>query len=140
MEHEKTMLESLKEILSTEEGRDDCRRFFQRIENKENIQMIQMARFYAKYGYNVDKLNGIISKIFKKYSSNEYYRRSFTKGYEPIYELYWFLYHYAKAYGTRTTKKKYLNMFTRNREAFIIGNYVLSAMDGQGSVINIRTI
>lgn len=133
--------EQLRKHLDSPEGQESIRKYFDDIDNKKKIGDKQVKKFHIKFGNN---LNEIIEKIIAKYDSDKYVRREYKLGFEPREELYWFLLNYAKKYGTKITKrsskelKSYLNMFTS--EAYVISNYVIQRMDGQGSAVKIEKI
>lgn len=127
-EHQKTMLE----FMSSEEGKRSAKEFFEKIRQKEEMEVLQLERFHKRFGEN---LNEIIGKIIQKYSSNSYVRKEYNLGREPMTPLFFFLYEYGVKYGTYTEEEEYTTSF--NDGAYIVGDYVFGLLHGQGSVIRV---
>lgn len=129
------MLERLKLMLDSEEGKKLLDDFCNKLKDENDMLDYQLDRCFNRYGF---KLNDLIDKIIDKYSSKEYRDRWYSKGFEPEESLYWFLFKYAKKYGNIADESeyyKYGNCFTS--EMHVINGYYIMRMDGQGSVIKI---
>lgn len=133
--------EKMNNFLTSDEGKKSVEDYFGRIEKQNAILKSQLDRFHAT---NPD-LDELIPKIIDKYNSNKYINRWYSRSIEPPEDLYWFLYEYANGYGDglyepdpriyECMRKGFINDFTTS--GFIIGNWFISRMDGQGSVIHI---
>lgn len=126
----KSLAEKLKAHLESEEGMASAKKYFERINQQEAIEDIQLQRFHEKYGSRLDQ---VIEHIMVKYESDVYYNREvFKLGYEPRTPLCFFLYKYAVKYCKKTMAQKYMSGF--NHVAYYIGKkYVIRILHGQGS-------
>lgn len=135
IEKNKMMLD----YLDSEKGKKDTLEYFERLKKIKKIAELQIDRFHSKYGNNLDF---IIDKIVQRYDSSEYRDREYKIGVEPREPLKWFLFEYAQIYGVRIDNfelyAEYINVFTS--EAFLLNNWILTCMNGQGSFISVEKI
>ena len=132
------LVTEMQKFFDSEEGKAKIQIWADEIIQKKSITDSQLCRYYLKYG---DNLTDIINKIKIKYESDTYVNKWMGKGIEPPEPLYWQLFEYAKKYGTEATINEYEefgNTFTS--EMYNIGNFYISRMDGQGSIIKIIKI
>ena len=121
------------EYLKSEEGKKSFELYMAEIVRKKNITIRQLERFHLKGNFNE-----FVEKVIDKYNSDNYRERWYKRGIEPIEELYWFLFEYAKLYGREATDDEWVkisNMFTT--ALYYCNGYFFERMDGQGSCINI---
>lgn len=122
-------------FLDSEEGKERMDKWFEEREQEELILENQLIRANQKYESSFES---IVDKIIAKYDSEKYVRRWYSRSIEPQNELLWFLLKYAAKYGRDCTEEEiemHSNMFTT--EIYYINGYVISRMDGQGSVVQI---
>lgn len=127
------LLNNLKNFLETEEGKKEFEEYFHNVERKNKVRELQLERLHQS-----GKFKEFTEKVIAKYSTHEYVNRWYDRGIEPEEALYWFLFYYAKKYGTEATNNEYDlygNMFTS--ELYHCEGYWFNKMDGQGSVIQI---
>ena len=125
-------LDKIKKWFDSEEGKKSISDYFEKEIQKEKIYDSQIKRLKQKL------TSKLIDKIYNKYESNEYYNREMFKCRRfPNNTLYWMLWDIAKEKGIEAPKK-YLNDFSEN--AYVIENYVIMVMHGQGSVIQLFKI
>lgn len=135
---EQKILDHWDKYFMSDECKKDLEEYFLKIENKEKVLKNQYKRIHKKYS---NQLSYIIDKIIFKYESDIYKDRWYNRGFEPEEYLYWILFGYASVYGKKANKKhilKYGNMFTS--EAYIVENYFIQQMNGQGQVVQITKI
>ena len=126
------MVEKLREFLDSEEGKKSIEEFGNKIRREEELKDRWIEKFKKLAEPDIDSA---LSRLIKKYDSDEYVRREYSLGYEPREKLLWVAFNYAEKYCKECTDEKYLNMFTGS--AYYIGSYVIQVMHGQGSVIRI---
>lgn len=126
------MIAKLKEWLESDEGKEDIKRFAEKIKREEMHRDRWVEKFKSKYENNLDYA---IEKLMDKYYSDKYVNREYKIGVQPRDPLLWLVFEYASKYCKPCKNKKYLNMFTG--EAYYIGSYVIQVMHGQGSVLRI---
>ena len=125
-------LDKIREWFDSEEGKKSIKEYFEKEIQQEKIYNSQINRLKEKLTPE------LVDKIYNKYESNEYYNREMFKcGRFPNNILYWMLWNIAKERGLEASEK-YLNEFTEN--AFIIYDYVIRVMHGQGSVVQLLKI
>ena len=128
-----SLADGLRKFLETEEGKKEFEEYFHDVERRENVRDSQLKRLHQS-----GKFKEFTEKVIAKYSTNEYADRWLKRHIEPEEALYWFLFFYAKKYGTEATNNEYDlygNMFTS--ELYHCEGYWFNKMDGQGSVIQI---
>ena len=131
----KSMVEKLREFLDSEEGKKSIEEFGNKIRREEELKDRWIEKFKKLAEPDIDSA---LSRLIKKYDSDEYVRREYSLGYEPREKLLWVAFNYAEKYCKECTDEKYLNMFTGS--AYYIGSYVIQVMHGQGSVIRIDKV
>ena len=94
-----SFFQALADILDTPEGVERCRKFMLKIQNENKIVASQLDRFCDKMD-NVAKFNEFVEKVIHKYESDEYYYRYRNRGLMASNDLEFFLYEYAKKFGT----------------------------------------
>lgn len=125
-------LDKIKEWFDSEEGKKSIQDFFEKEKKEKLIYQSQIKRLKEKLTPE------LVDKIYNKYESDGYYNREMFKcGRFPNNILYWMLWEIAKERGLEASEK-YLNEFTEN--AFIIYDYVIMVMHGQGSVVKLLKI
>lgn len=100
--------------------------------------MKNLQRAYNYFSNNLNKFSEFVEKVIKKYESDEYIDRWYSRGIEPPNDLYWFLFYYAEQYGREcdiNEWKQYGNIFTG--QLYYYNNYYFQIMHGQGSTIRI---
>jgi hypothetical protein len=126
-------LEKIKNWLDSEEGRKRVDDYFDKIYKKNEIQDSQFKRF-NQFG----NFEEVVEKVIKKYNSDKYRDRWYSRSIEPPESLFWFLFRYAEKYGRECNKKEwrqYGNMFSS--ALFFCNGYYFNRMDGQGSVVQV---
>jgi hypothetical protein len=123
------------DFLDSEEGKKSIQEFGEKMKREDERRDRWIEKFKELAEPDIDSS---LSRIIKKYDSDEYVRREYSLGYEPREKLLWIAFNYAEKYCKECTDEKYLNMFTG--EAYYIGSYVIQVMNGQGSVIRIDKI
>jgi hypothetical protein len=129
------MLKKISDFLDSEEGKKSIEEFGEKMkrEDERNNRWVEKFRGLAE-----PDIDSALSRLIKKYDSDEYVRREYSLGYEPREKLLWIAFNYAEKYCKECTDEKYLNMFTGS--AYYIGSYVIQVMHGQGSVIRIDKV
>lgn len=94
-----------------------------------------IEKFKSRYE---DKLDYAIETLQAKYYSKAYTDREHKLNREPNERLLWLVWNYAQKYCKPCLESKYYNTFTA--EAYYIGSYVISVMNGQGSVLCLEKI
>jgi len=122
-------------FLDSEEGKKSIQEFGEKMKREDERRDRWIEKFKELAEPDIDSA---LSRMIKKYDSDEYVRREYSLGYEPREKLLWIAFNYAEKYCKECTDEKYLNMFTG--EAYYIGSYVIQVMNGQGSVIRIDKI
>lgn len=134
-----SIIETLENFLSTEEGLNTAKKFFKHSSDRLDMQENQIDRFHAKHH---DEINDYIKIVKAKYESKAFKNKWLKRGYyDPPNPLYSFLLSYAAKYGKTPSVDQYneiANTFTA--ELFIIGDYYVELMIGQGSCINVFKI
>ena len=127
------MLESLKKILESDEGKEETKRYFEKFHQKAAIEASQLERAYKIINHRFEE---VVEKLLAKYYSDEYRDHWYNRGYEPPEHLLYFLFYYSKKYGrelTREEEKLHSNDFTS--EIYTVNNYVFNLIQGQGSAM-----
>lgn len=127
------MLESLKKILESDEGKEETRKYFEHIYQKDAIKILQLERAYKIINHRFEE---VVEKVLLKYYSDKYRDHWYKRGYEPPERLLYFLFDYAKKYGRELTsdeEKLHSNTFTSG--IYTVNNYVFNLMLGQGSAM-----
>lgn len=128
-------LQKIEALIDSPESQELIEKIHKREKLAQRNLKNRLKKFHEK---NHHRLSAIITNSLKKYNSDEYVNRWYSRGMEPPTEFAWFLLEYAKKYGrpcTRDEKKKYKNDFTG--EIYCIENFCIQVMHGQGSVIRI---
>lgn len=81
----------------------------------------------------------IIEKILNKYRSEKYISRWWDRGIEPPEDLYWCLLVYAQQYGIESPHVREL-WTAFSSESYIIDDWLIQRLDGQGSKVLIEKI
>ena len=129
------MLKKISDFLDSEEGKKSIEEFGEKMKREDERRDRWIEKFKELAEPDIDSA---LSRMIKKYDSDEYVRREYSLGYEPREKLLWIAFNYAEKYCKECTDEKYLNMFTGS--AYYIGSYVIQVMNGQGSVIRIDKI
>ena len=130
-----SMLTEMQKFFDSEEGNLKLLKWANELKNRYTMSNSQLERFHLKYG---NTLKDVITKIKSKYNSESYKDKWYKKHIEPPEPLYWFLFNYAEKYGTEASEEEYReygNMFTS--EMYLINDFYISKMNGQGSIIKI---
>lgn len=133
-------INKMKEYFDSEEGQKSLNDYVQKINNEQNIRDNQLKRFHQNVNLN-NNLSEFVEKVCKKYDSDKYKDRWYKRGYEPQESLYWFLYSYFKEYGREAFDEEIMaidNPFINS--AYIIDDYMIGVMNGQGSYVKIYKI
>lgn len=131
------LITRLKEYLESEEGKKSSEEYFGKIRMRQLMEDSQMERFHLKYNTS-EKFSVIVEKIIAKYYSDEYTKKEYKCGRQPMESLFFFLYEYAGKYGRVAIDEeceKHGNMFTAG--LYTIHDYFFNLMCGQGSVVQI---
>ena len=104
----KSMVEKLREFLDSEEGKKSIEEFGNKIRREEELKDRWIEKFKKLAEPDIDSA---LSRLIKKYDSDEYVRREYSLGYEPREKLLWVAFNYAEKYCKECTDEKYLNMF-----------------------------
>ena len=125
-------INKIREWFDSEEGKQSIKKYFEKEKQQELIYQSQIERLEAKL------TTELIDKIYTKYESDKYYNREMFKCSRfPNNTLYWMLWDIAKQRGIEADEE-YLNDFSEN--AFILEDYVIMVIHGQGSVIQLFKI
>ena len=126
------MIDKIREWFDSEEGKQSIKKYFEKEKQQELIYQSQIERLEAKL------TTELIDKIYTKYESDKYYNREMFKCSRfPNNTLYWMLWDIAKQRGIEADEE-YLNDFSEN--AFILEDYVIMIIHGQGSVVQLFKI
>ena len=131
-----SLLESLKALLDTEEGKKSLEDFGKKISFKYTLRDKYIEKLHSIILSGVT-LSSLIEKVQLKYDSDKY--RARYRGIEPPEGLYWVIFNYAQKYGRKCDKhewEEYSNQFT-SALYFIDGHYV-SVIVGQGSFVQLE--
>lgn len=129
------LLTKMQEFFDSEECDAKIQTWADKINQKNTVLNNQLDRFHLKYGHI---LNDVITKLQSVYESDAYYYKWMNKGIIPPESLYWFIFEYAQKYGKEASQNEYNeygNMFTTTM--YVINDFIISRMDGQGSIIRI---
>jgi hypothetical protein len=125
-------INKIREWFDSEEGKQSIKKYFEKEKQQELIYQSQIERLEAKL------TTELIDKIYTKYESDKYYNREMFKCSRfPNNTLYWMLWDIAKQRGIEADEE-YLNDFSEN--AFILEDYVIMVIHGQGSVVQLFKI
>lgn len=125
-------INKIREWFDSEENKQSIKKYFEKEKQQELIYQSQIERLEAKL------TTELIDKIYTKYESDKYYNREMFKCSRfPNNTLYWMLWDIAKQRGIEADEE-YLNDFSEN--AFILEDYVIMVMHGQGSVVQLFKI
>lgn len=83
----------------------------------------------------------LVNKIVTKYNLEKTRLKWADKGIEPPEDLYWYLYFYARKYGTKSSQEEYdlyCNDFVS--KSYTINDYLVCRVDRRGSCIKIIKI
>lgn len=114
---------------------EDCKKAVDEFVERENKIYDVVTRWCEKLrNKSLDEKRALLAKVDKKYMSDEYRRRWYKRNIEPVEELYWFAYEYARRYGVAI---ECYDMFASECYA-VDGEFVVTRYDGQGSFIKVE--
>lgn len=126
--------------LDSEEGQASIKEFANKLRIQSEIRDTQIERLRRCYHNNIAEF---IEKVLSKYNSKEYRDREWRLGREPVEELKWLLYEYADKYGDAVdlNDERFSEVFSSfTTEAYLLDNFLIERIDGQGSFISITKI
>lgn len=136
------IVEKFRKLIESEESKKNNKEYFDNIQKRKDIVESQVDRFFEYIRISeYSEFARIVEKVIAKYNSEEYVNRWYSRSIEPQEELYWFLFEFAKKYGSEATEeewKEYGNIFTH--ELYYYGGYYFNLMYGQGAVVQIEKV
>lgn len=133
----RSLVESLRDFLDTEEGRKKSEAYFQREREIETIYLSQLQRIHERFqNVGAHAFRELVDKILKKYDSKQYVDRWYGRGMEPPKDLLWYLEGVAETYGRKTNEEEWdemVNEFTGSIS--IYQNHAFMVMYGQGAEV-----
>lgn len=131
-------IKRLKQILSTEEGRHQTYKFFNDLRLKKLIYERHIDTFHNIYGKDYEKYGKLVESIIKKYKSEKYRDKWYSKGIEPPESLFFLLYDHAVKYyeeidRTSISFKEHASTFTE--ALYYVNGFYIQKLNGQGTCI-----
>jgi replicative superfamily II helicase len=129
---EKSMVDSVKEMLEDKEAMDYFEKRLAVMSKKGNIYLKQVKRLHQKFeDLSQDQFEDFIDKVLQKYDSEEYVRRWYGRGIEPERELLYYLHAVAEKHGKEANRRVWqdlsnpftqsINVYKKHAFMFIMG-------------------
>lgn len=123
-----TMLEKLRAYLESDEGKEDARKYWEKINHKAQVDKNWINKFNNLQDNDKEI---IIEKIITKYKSNQYIDKWYSKGCFPPEPFFYLLYKCAAEYG---------KCIDDDNEIYVFNGYSFEMINGQGTYINIEKL